>query len=262
MFKNKEDQNTFILDNYEDVTESKIDESHWDLYCDECKLVRGFQVTEISQTVNTTQYGVRVDWKYPVTYYFRCPVCDAYKLWIIFRAQITITDDEEVEKKFYRYFKVTSLPNEGIEDIDELPEEPKSLRIAYKQAIRCMDANAHIASATMFRRALQVITRDILKAKSGNLATELKSLVGKDYNGVKISKDFSDNAYIIKEVGNQASHPDNDSDLLNFTIDDAQNLQLIFMEIVSDLFVVPEAIKKTKENFLSKRKIVNRKNVQ
>jgi DNA invertase Pin-like site-specific DNA recombinase len=55
------------------------------------------------------------------------------------------------------YFKVTSIPNEGLEEIDELPQNPPSLRIAYRQAIRATDANAQLAAAAMFRRALQVI---------------------------------------------------------------------------------------------------------
>jgi hypothetical protein len=46
-----------------------------------------------------------------------------------------------------------------------------------------MDANAPLAAAAMFRRALQVITRDLLGAKPGNLGVELKEVVGKNYNG-------------------------------------------------------------------------------
>jgi hypothetical protein len=61
-----------------------------------------------------------------------------------------------------RYFRVTSVPSEGLEEIDELPQNPPSLRVAYRQAIRAMDVNAQLAAAAMFRRALQVITRDIL----------------------------------------------------------------------------------------------------
>jgi hypothetical protein len=43
------------------------------------------------------------------------------------------------------YFKVTSIPNERLEEIDELPQNPPSLRIAYRQAIRATDANARLA---------------------------------------------------------------------------------------------------------------------
>jgi hypothetical protein len=153
------------------------------------------------------------------------------------------------------WFKVTSVPNEGIEEIEGLPNEPKSLKVAYKQAIRSMDAGAYLAAAAMFRRALQIITRDVIGAKPGKLANELKELVGKEYNGVKIEQDFADKGYIIKEVGNQGAHPDDDPDLLEFTQQDAKDLQEIFMELVGDIFVYPEIKKKAKAEFLARRKI-------
>ena len=42
------------------------------------------------------------------------------------------------------------MPNDGSEEIEDLPDEPASLRAAYRQAVRAMDANAHIAAAAMF----------------------------------------------------------------------------------------------------------------
>ena len=119
-----------------------------------------------------------------------------------------------------------------------------------------MDANAQLAAAAMFRRALQVITRDILGAKHGNLGVELNELIGKTYNGVVITKNFAEVGYIIKEAGNQGAHPDKDPDLLEFTAEDALDLRDIFMELVSDLFVVPAAAAKSKAEFLARRKIV------
>lgn len=150
---------------------------------------------------------------------------------------------------------MTSLPSEGLEDIKELPEKPPALRTAYRQAIRAKDANANLAAAAMFRRALQVITRNLLGAKPGNLANELNEVVGKNYNGVVITKNFAEVGYIIKEAGNQGAHPDKDPDLLDFTPEDAEDLQGIFMEIVSELFIVPAAMQKAKAEFLARRKI-------
>lgn len=142
-----------------------------------------------------------------------------------------------------------------MEDIDELPEKPPSLRIAYRQAIRAKDANAHIAAASMFRRAVQVITREMLGAKPGNLANELRECVGKSYDGATVQQSFADVGYVLKEAGNQAAHPDADPDLLDFAPEDAEDLQLIFLELVSELFVVPSALKKAKADFMQRRKI-------
>ena len=61
--------------------------------------------------------------------------------------------------------------------------------------------------------------------------------------------------YILKETGNQGALPDKDPDLLDFTPQDAQDLQSIFMELVSDLFIFPEATRKEKADFLACRKI-------
>lgn len=258
MFNTKEDLEKYVESNYLQVTDFRIDDDHYNIYCENCKVVRGFQVTEqrATQVLTGNMYEkyLVIDLQYPQTIQFRCPVCTAFKMWLIFEVKYANKSEAGTEH-FSKYFRITSIPGEGIEDIEELPEKPKALREAYRQAIRSMDANAHLAAAAMFRRALQVITRDILSAKPGNLADELKEIIGKEHNGVKITKNFQDKGYIIKEIGNQGSHPDKDIDLLEFTIQDSKDLKDIFMELVVELFVVPKAIQKTKEDFLKRRKL-------
>jgi hypothetical protein len=253
MFETKEDLHRHVRDNYPEVTDQRINQSHWDLSCPRCKVVRGFQVTSrsLSREYDNRYQKFFVDSDAPITYYFRCPVCTAFKQWIVF--ELVWSDESEQNQK--HYFRVTSLPSEGLEDIEELPNEPPSLRTAYRQAVRAMDANAHLAAAAMFRRALQVITRELLSAKPGNLVSELKQCVGKKYNGVTITADFAEIGYIIKEAGNQGAHPDSDPDLLDFTPQDAADLQRIFMELVSELFIAPLAMQKAKAEFLARRKI-------
>ena len=257
MFDTEENQIEYIKETYPEVTDSRINDDHWDLHCPNCKTTRGFQVVQRAEgRTESDQYGIySVDMQAPRAIYFRCPVCKTYKQWIVFK--ITLIEERADGKRYNvtRYYRVASLPSEGIEDVDEIPADPPALRIAYKQAIRAMDANAHIAAAAMFRRALQVITRNILGASPGNLGNELKEVVGKKFNGVNVTNDFSDVGYIIKEAGNQGAHPDKDPDLLDFTAQDAQDLHKIFMELVTDLFIVPEATKKTRSEFLKRRKI-------
>ncbi len=259
MFKDDDDLQRYVVENYPPVTDNRIDEDHWDLQCTYCKITRGFQVIKRETSGNTVrtyfeeeQDEFRRDFKAPVTYLFRCPVCHAFKQWIVY--EFSRYDSEEDEHHTW-YFRVTSVPSEGLEDIDELPEDPPSLRAAYRQAIRAKDANAPLAAAAMFRRALQVITRDLLGTKPGNLAKELNEIVGKSYKGVTITSNFAANGYLVKEAGNQGAHPDKDPDLLDFTPQDAEDLQLIFMELVSEMFVVPAAIEKAKTDFLARRKI-------
>jgi hypothetical protein len=210
MFRSPTDLVNYIKENYPEVTDHRIDDDHWDLECTQCKVTRGFQVIrrDISGVDNARRYGGAIafkeDFYAPHTYLFCCPVCKAFKQWIVFRIQLPT---DEAGKSKGHYFRVTSLPSEGLEDIDELPIDPPSLRTAYRQAIRAMDANAHLAAAAMFRRALQVITRDLLGAKPGNLANELNGVVGKAYNGVVVTNNFAKVGYIIKEAGNQGRIP-------------------------------------------------------
>ena len=258
MFAENDDLKRYIVENYPEVTDARIDDDHWDLFCSFCKITRGFQVIkrQLSGVWSRhyhppdSPHNFQQDFDAPITYLFKCPVCRAFKQWIVY--QVYLNEDAPREG---RYFRVTSVPGEGLEDIAELPPDPPSLRTAYREAIRAKDANAHLAAAAMFRRALQVITRELLGAKPGNLANELKEVVGTTYNGVVITQTFADVAYIIKEAGNQGAHPDKDPDLLEFTPQDAEDLQDIFMELVTELFIVPAAKEKARADFLVRRKI-------
>lgn len=252
MFPTTKELTTYIEENYPEITDSRIDEEHWDLECTECKMTRGFQVIRRDIAGFQTQYArYNEDLEAPITYLFRCPVCKTFKQWIVYERQFRDEEGNWIK----RYFRVTSVPNEGLEEIAELPSDPASLRTAYRNAVRAMDANASIAAAAMFRRALQIITRDLLGAKPGSLGNELNDVVGRTFNGGTITRNFADIGYIIKEAGNQGAHPDADPDLLDFTAQDAEDLQQIFMEIVSELFVVPAAKQKAQEEFMARRKV-------
>lgn len=252
MFQSDDELNIYVAENYPEVSDSRINEAHWDLECTMCRVTRGFQVVKRTISGSMTQYsGFSQDYSAPVTYLFRCPVCKAFKQWIVYELEFKNSEG----KWRTHYFRVTSVPSEGLEEIDELPANPPSLRAAYRQAIRAMDANANVAAAAMFRRALQIITRDLLGAKPGNLANELNEVVGKPFNGGTITSNFATVGYIVKEVGNQGAHPDKDPDLLDFTAEDAEDLQQVFMEIVSELFIIPAAKEKAKRDFLARRKV-------
>lgn len=258
MFQSQEDLEAYVRENYPEVTDSRINDDHFDILCPNCGLVRGFQVISYSfasRPAKYRDYDIELDTPKLVT--LRCPTCHACKVWVIY--EFTVGESTKDGKLNYvrKIYKVTSIPNDGMQEIDELPYDPPALREAYRQAVRAMDSNAYIAAAAMFRRALQVITRDIIKVTPGNLGTELKQIIGKSYGGVVITNDFKNNAYVIKEAGNQGAHPDVDPDLLDFTEVDAKDLKEIFMELVADLFVVPAAKAQARAEFMRRRKIHN-----
>jgi hypothetical protein len=249
MFANSSELRQYVIQNFVEVTDSRINDEHWDFICTstKCGIARGFQVIRRTQAVSQSGYGsYSGDYDAPTVYLFRCPVCKAFKQWIVYDFQ---------SQSVMHYYRLASVPGEGLEDIAELPEQPPSLRAAYREAIRAMDANANMAAAAMFRRALQIITRNILGAKPDTLDKELKQVVGTEFNGVKIKNSFATVGYIVKEAGNQGAHPDKDPDLLDFTPTDTQDLQRIFMELVSDLFIAPTVAAKAKEEFMARRKI-------
>ncbi len=250
MFENGDEENTYIKDNFEDITASHVREDLWDLDCGKCGVVRGFHVERRSVTNEVTRYGRQnqEDFYAPKTAYMRCPVCSAYKYLIY----IVIDQDDYSNRKDY---KIAELPSERFHDIEALPEKPATLRKAFKEAVKAMDANAYCAAASMLRRALQVITREIGGAKPSTLGKELENLSGKKVNGVTFSQDFSSNGYLVKEAGNQGAHPDDDPDLLDFTQQDAKDLYRIFMTIVADLFIAPKAAEEAVARFKSSRKI-------
>ena len=120
MFKNITDQRRYIIENFPEVTDHRIDDIHWDLLCTLCKAVRGFQVTR--SEIQAFQLGYQqyhTDYDGPQTIYFRCPVCKTFKIWLVFRLA---TQSEP------HWFRITSIPSDGLEEIDELPEDPPSLR--------------------------------------------------------------------------------------------------------------------------------------
>jgi hypothetical protein len=216
MILSQDDFNGYVEKTYPDVTES-IESSHRLFeYCPYCKARMGLDIIRHEYICLSFQAGPlappvkRPDNDYPYICVFRCPDCQAERRWFLYR----------IGNKIYR---IISIPGESGAEIDELPADPPALRKAYSEAIRSFDANCPMAAAAMLRRALQVITREILGAPRGNLGAELKYLRGKPNKlGITLSQDFHNNAYIIKEAANQAAHPDEDPDLLSFTEEDAR----------------------------------------
>jgi hypothetical protein len=245
-----EDFAKYVASHYPDVTDQILGQAHIVNHCHTCNRGMGLQILVVDTAMKPTQYGREEDFSFPYTAMLRCPVCMRHTIWILYRINKIV--ENEYRASIYR---IAAIPSEGKHDIPELPEKPEALRAAYTEAICCLRNNCPMAAAAMFRRALQIITRDILGAKVGTLASELASLEKKPNKlGITLSKSFSTNGYIIREVGNPAAHPDSDTDLLDFTHDDAQNLYEIFLEVVAELFITPAAAQATK-TLMERRKL-------
>jgi len=260
--------NRFIEQNYPEVTDRILDKEHVAGFCPKCNRDMGLQILQTKTSIKKTEYGMVDDFSWPLEVVLRCPRCGLFSLWILHkisrqeedtapsRAASALAAIKPPHKVVERIYRIVAIPPEGKFEIPELPQEPTSLRKAYREAIQCWNSNCPMAAAAMFRRALQIITPGILVTSPSTLANELVSLVGKPNKlGVTLSKAFQDNSYIIREVGNQSAHPDQDPDLLSFTSEDAGALYDIFLEVVSELFVVPAAAQAAKQKLMERRKI-------
>lgn len=251
MIISQDDFDDYISETYPDVTDSLAANHRVFEYCPYCKARMGLNVIRREYIYYLVKRGSnellekKIDNSYPYICVFLCPDCRAERRWFLYG----------IGGQTYR---IMSIPGDSGAEIDELPIDPPALRKAYSEAIRALDANCPMAAAAMIRRTLQIITREILGAPRGNLGVELKWLKGKSNKlGVILSQDFHENAYIIKEAANQAAHPDDDPDLLFFTDEDARNLNTIFLDLATEIFVVPEAVRRAKEDMVKRRKIKN-----
>lgn len=266
MFKDWKSQKEYLIEHYPDVSDSRIDANHWDLKCNSetCKgIVRGFQVVryqflELEGLQKEMLYSKNGDYsdldddeakiEAPVFIKFKCPVCGLFKIWLVYELW-----DEENDKDFV--CRVISLPGEESNLMEFIPEKYSNLRKAYREAVIAKNAGANIASAAMYRRALQAITREVLGVKPKKLLEELNEIKGIEFEGVTIDKDFSDNAYITRKSSNPAAHIDKDPDLLDFSSEDMNALEMMFGDLIYKLFILPKVKSETKEKFLESRKI-------
>lgn len=257
MIASQQDFAEYVKQTYPDVTDCLHSDRRVFDHCPICRARMGLDVRTkqyIAVTYSTAQIAMCAsgpgghlpkpppDPAFPAIVTFACPECGSFRRWIIYT----------VDKRVY---KILSIPGE--DEIEILPSNPPSLRRAYSEAMRAWGANCPMAAVVMLRRALQVVTRDILKGPPARmLGKELSNLKGKpNALGITLTQDFHDNAYILKETANQAAHPDADPELLEFTEDDARNIHIIFLDIVTELFVMPEAEKRVRAEMIAKRKL-------
>ena len=70
-----------------------------------------------------------------------------------------------------------------------------------------------------------------------------------------LSELFHDNSKLIRQVGNQSAHPEEDEDLNEFTEKDANILHDLFLVLINEVFVIPEKMKAMKKELAERRKL-------
>ena len=217
--------------------------------CATCRTNVAFQIIQQSSSQRSVRYHAPDGYLVglPMMFQLQCPGCKQFAVWVTYGYS---------SQSGRVHFLLLSLPSESGVEIPELPSDPPSLRLAYDEAIRSLEANNPMAASVMFRRALQVVTRDILGAPRAKLHQELDWLT-KNPNrlNLKLSWDFHSSAYLIKEVSNQGAHPDDDVDLLEFTHDDATAIYHLFLEVVHEVFSIPGVREAARQQLIKRRKI-------
>ena len=245
VFFNARQLDLYITEHFQDVTGLLLKE-RVKKYCPKCEIHMGFEMVESAHN-----YQGGSEFRHPYSTLIQCPSCESSAMWLLYKIYARGSNGERLD----RIYRLLEMPGASVFDIPGLPAEPHALRKAYNEAVRSLEANNPMAAATMFRRALQIITRNILGAKPGKLANELQEVSGKNKLGIALSQYLQNNSYIIKEIANQAAHPDKDIDLIDFTHEDAQSLYELFLEVVSELFVIPEAKERARRDLLARRKV-------
>ena len=237
----------YVIKRFPDVTK-QILENEIIRDCSTCRTNIAFQIVQKANSQMRVEYEAhdnRYIIGFPVLYQLQCPGCKQFAVWIVyaFRSQGDTA-----------YCRLLSLPGESGVEIQELPSDPPSLRLAYDEAIRGLEANNPMSASVMFRRALQIITRDILGAERAKLHQELEWLTkNRNRLNLTLSLDFHSNSYLIKEVSNQGAHPD--IDLIEFKHEDAMALYQLLLEVVHEVFSIPAARAAARQQLLNRRKV-------
>ena len=113
MFRKAEDLLLYVAQNYPEVTSCRIDDFHWNIECGDCRMTRGLHLTRRSVSCITDGCGSFCrDFDAPITCEFLCPVCNGFKQWILYEIFLPGKDG----KSEAHYFRVRSVPSEGLED--------------------------------------------------------------------------------------------------------------------------------------------------
>ena len=190
------------------------------------------------------------------TFFIQCPSCKRQSF--IHAVILSRLEENDNESKYvYDHYRLFALPTQDSQfETQDIPTEYQLLKKTVLEAKYTLQHSQFMAATIMFRRALQILAKDILGAKGGTLFKQLEWLKDNE-NSLKINltEIFHDNSKLIRQVGNQGAHPDNDEDLQEFTEKDANSVHDIFLLLINEIFVLPEKIKAMKRELTERRKL-------
>ncbi|WP_266204686.1 DUF4145 domain-containing protein [Pontibacter kalidii] len=190
------------------------------------------------------------------TFFIQCPSCKRQsfiQLVVLSRLQ----ESENGSRYVFDYYKLFNLPSQESQfETKDIPAEYRLLKKTVLEAKYALQHSQYMSATIMFRRALQILVKDILGAKGRTLYKELEWLKD-NVNALQINLTdvFHDNSSLIRQVGNQGAHPDKDEELQEFSEEDANAVHDLFLLLVNEVFVLPAKIKAMKMELAERRKL-------
>jgi hypothetical protein len=185
-----------------------------------------------------------------------CPNCqkDKYMQMIV---HVIRNIDAARTIKGYSFYEIYSFPAEDNQaETKDIPDEFASLKMTISEALFCLEKSQYISAAIMFRRGLQILAKDVLGAEGRDLFKQLEWLK-KNPNklGINLTTLFHANSDIVRQIGNQGAHPDQDITLHGFTEEDANGLHDLFISLISEVFIFPAKMKTLQNEMKNRRRI-------
>lgn len=259
---NLEEFEKYIRTNFELLYEASTSElnKEFDSHCDSCQ-------RDVFMKIHSRiyQHSYYRDNGLPdfVTYYMECPGCKRKAFIKTVRIEInkpTGKKDEDGEDEtvlMFQHYKLYRLPEREEAYINkDIPEAYETLKSTVSEANFCLKHSKNLSAAILFRRAIQIIVKDILGGTGKNLFLQLDWLKNnKNKLNIDLTEVFHENSKIIKDIGNQGAHPDDDITLHNFTKQDAEGLHDLFISIIHEIFVKPIKLKAIQDELKQNRKL-------
>ena len=249
---NEQEFDKYIKDNYQLILtndSSSISENESG-HCDFCQKD---VFLKIGSRWNDSPYS-RGNLPAFTTFFIQCPNCkrQSFIMTVVLSRYVS-----EEGKYLYEYYKIYNLPTKNSQfETKDIPAEFSLLKKTVTEAKYNLQNGQFMSATIMFRRALQIFTKDILGAKGGTLFKELEWLKSNENSlKVNLTELFHDNSKLIRQVGNQGAHPDEDTELQEFSEEDANGVHDLFLILVNEIFVLPAKMKAMKEELSTRRKL-------
>jgi hypothetical protein len=250
----EEEFEMFIKKNYSLVVEGGSSSMQEDFagHCDYCKRdvflkigSRWFDQTYNDDTLPTF-----------ATFFIQCPSCkrQSFIQTIVFSRFKSVGNGGTY---VYDYYKLFQVPTEDILfETKDIPEEFQILKNTVVEAKFNLANSQYMSATMMFRRALQILAKTVLGAKGKTLFNQLEWLKENRNNlNIDLTQLFHDDSDLIRKVGNQSAHPDDDEDLHEFTKEDANAVHDLFLVLINEVFVLPKKAKILKSELAERRKL-------